>query len=196
VVQEWPNCWSGRALMDLVGYSPKGYKMDLLRKTYVDEARWDCFKTVVNNSDKGFNAQGMNFKMSIERKGGCLSSLHLIRHRNKNILFIHGKIAEIPRKFVADLLLINELLQELSLWPMEVRFMYSTVYFSIVGLRAYLPVLGEDNVQLHGLPIDTPRNYQVGIIEAINNVGKRFTPKERREGIWNKVNQKTGEWIE
>jgi hypothetical protein len=182
--------------MDLVGYSPNGYKMELLRKTYVNEDKWKEFRKVVRSTNKGFSAQGMNFNMSIEKKGGCLSSLHLIRNREKNILVIHGKIAEIPRKFVADLLLVRDLLQELNLWPIEVRFMYSTIYYSIVGLRAYIPVLGKDHMDFHNLPIDTPRNYQAGIIEAINKVGERFTPKERREGIWTKINQETGEWIE
>lgn len=194
VITNWPKDWDGQAMFDLVGYSPKGYKMNLLRKTYVKEDLWEDLKRSVTEDSKGFSSRGMNFNMSLQKKGGCLSSLHLIQSRGRNILFVHGKIAEIPRKFIADLILIRDLLQELSVWPMEVRFMYSLMYYSIIGLRAYLPVLGTSQMDLHGLPIFQPRNYQAGIIEAINKYQERFTNKERREGVWKNLNLNTGEW--
>uniref|UniRef100_A0A6M3Y261 Uncharacterized protein n=1 Tax=viral metagenome TaxID=1070528 RepID=A0A6M3Y261_9ZZZZ len=202
IVKDWPKEWTGQALFGLVGYSPKGYKMSVLRETYIPDQPWYDFLNALDPAEnpevnkKGFSIWGMNCNMKREGKGGCLSSIHLLRNRGRNILFVHGKIAEIPRKFVADLLLVRDILQELSLWPMEVRFMYSTVYYSIVGLRTFIPVLGEKHVQLHGLPITTPRNYQAGIIEAINKYSSQFSKKERRNGLWTLMNLTTGEWID
>jgi len=201
IISQWPENWEGKALFELVGYSPNGYKMDTLRRTYVDEERWMMFKDVVAKTKrKGFSAQGMNFKMTIERKGGCLSSLHLVRNRGENLLFVHGKIAEIPRKFVADLLLVQNLISELKLGTVRVHFMYSVVYYSIVSLRAYLPVLGKNSMYLHGLPIFEPRNYQASIIKAIEQKNKeliRKYGKERtEEGLWKKIDGETGNWKE
>jgi len=199
IVRSWPKEWMGKALFALVGYSPKGYKMDLLRRTYIPDQPWYDFMNALEdpeNTKKGFSIWGMNCNMKREGKGGCLSSIHLLRNRGKNILFVHGKIAEVPRKFVADLILVRDLLHEMELWPMEVRFMYSTVYYSIVGLRAYVHVLGRNNVNFHNLPIDTPRNYQAGIIEAINKYQERFTRLERRKGIWSMIDPITGDWAD
>lgn len=200
-IKEWPKEWKGDALFELVGYSPKGYKMNVLRETYVNEEKWEEFKCLVKElgTKKGFSSIGMTFNMSLQRKGGCLSSMHLVRNRGTNIIFLHGKIAEVPRKFTGDLLLVRDLLSELQLWPMEVRFMYSIVYFSIIGLRSYVPVLGLKNVNMNGLPIMDPRNYQASIIEVINQKRKeleeRYTKQMvNKEGVWKEIDLMKGTW--
>ena len=43
-VASWPKEWTGQALFYLVGYSARGTKMNTLRKTYVDEVRFQAFR--------------------------------------------------------------------------------------------------------------------------------------------------------
>lgn len=178
----WPKEWTGTGLYKLVGYSDRGSKMDTLRKTYVNEDSLDKLKYRLKTQHKGFEIIGMQFNMSMEKKGGCLSSLHILRDKKDVLLFIHGKIAEIPRKFVADLLLVRDLINELELGEPSVIFQYSIIYYSIVSLRAYLPILGKDEMEKHmDFPIDKPRDYQVGTQESLMKVRKELIEKYGRE---------------
>ena len=202
VIREWPKEFTGDGLFKAVGYSSKGYKMDKLRKTYVDE---DKFQHLIYNcrnitySDK-FTSMGMNFNMSEFGKGGCLSSFHTIKTKHGWEIFVHGKIMEVPRKIVGDLRLIHSLLLELPIreWPVKVTLQLSAMYYSIVGLRSYIPILGKQNMEMHGLPIDEPRNYQASIIKQIYNLGEELVEEYGQEiirkGCLKEIDLITGEF--
>lgn len=194
-IAQWPKDWTGGALFHLVGYSPEGSKMTILRKTYLDEERFAKFKEKVKDTKKkGYSAIGMQFNMSFEKKGGCLSSMHLVRNRGENTLFIHGKVAEVPRKFMADLKLVKDILHELDIWPMKVVFMYSSVFFSIVTLRAYIPVFSDSVLKYtKGIAIIEKRNYHAGIIERLTSIRKELLRKDP-EGCLKTIEDRTGEW--
>ena len=201
VITEWPAEWTGKDLFASVGYSSKGTKMKKLRETYVDEEQLTSLRCTLRSwkySDC-FRSIGMNFKMKQRGKGGCLSSFHLVRTKANWEVFVHAKICEVPRKFLGDMLLIKGIVDSLNgigderfegepviSYPFKVTFHLSTLYYSIVGLRAYIPFLGKENMDFHDLPIDKPRNYQASIIEAINQ------QKEIVEE--NELDYQTGEW--
>lgn len=191
VVSSWPKEWTGGALFELVGYSENGHKMDVLRETYVDPARWKAFKEkAVQVRKKGYSVIGMQFNMSLERKGGCLSSCHLMQTRKRNTLFIHGKVAEIPRKFMADLLLVRDLLKELNIWPIRVEFLYSTVYFSIITLRSYATVLDPKLIKKVDIDLFRDRNFQPGTVKRLKQINKQYPNGSAIETL----NMLRGEW--
>lgn len=199
-ILSWPKEWTGKALFELVGYSDSGTKMTTLRKTYVDEDKLKELKERLKTS-KGFEILGMPFKMTMERKGGCLNGLHILRSGKDVTLFVHGKIAEIPRKFMADLLLVRDLIKELGLKEPKVIFQYSLVYFSIVTLRAYVPIMGYKNINHHrDLPIMKYRNYQVGTQESLLRIRKELCKKYSKDimdtGVFKYLNYRRGEWLE
>lgn len=200
-INRWPEEWTGKALFELVGYSNKGTKMNILRNTYVDEEKLSALKERLK-TNKGYEILGMPFKMSLERKGGCLNGLHILRsNKQPTTLFIHGKVAEVPRKFMADLLLVRDLIKELELKEPRVVFQYSTIYFSIVTLRAFIPIIGENNIFIHKeLPIMDYRNYQVGTQESLIKVRKdlckRFGKEIIKKGIYKYLDYRRGEWKE
>ena len=197
VVEGWSTKWTGEALYDVVGYSRKGSKMRDLRKKYVFEDELKKMKEVIRlylkkSKGKGYFATGMNFNMQVTKKGGCLSSFHVIKLDKSWEIVIHGKVAEIPRKFTADMVMISNIIRELEL-PTEtvkVTYMFSTLYFSIISLRAYVAMLGLKKKDFHGLPITDPRNYQVGGWTAIEKYAKTL----KRKPAWKDLNLKTGKW--
>lgn len=191
-VEDWSSQWTGGALFDLVGYSGRGHKMNELRKTYVIENDWQKMKEFVSlNHKTEFFSIGMNFNMKLNKKGGCLSSFHIIKSRDTWDIMIHGKIAEIPRKFMADLVLVSNLIRELTLPTDHIRveFMFSAMYFSIISLRAYVKVLGLKKKDFRVLPIMDPRNYQRNAWTAIENYAKKL-----KAPAWKDLNLETGEW--
>jgi len=199
-VQRWNSEWTGGALMDLVGYSSKGTKMKHLWETYVNKRKLvELKKTLHEKEEQPFISIGMNFNMNTSGKGGCLSSFHVLKDKDRWVVTIHAKIAEIPKKFAADMVLFSQLLWYLNLEikEVEVRIFYSSMYWSIVGLRAYIPALGRKNMDYHGLPIEEPRNYQVGTQEAIAECRKRlikvYGKKRVKRGIGKYINGR-GEW--
>lgn len=185
LVKKWSQEWTGKALFSIVGYSPKGYKRHKLWATYINPNALSALKSVIQErGDQAFMAAGMNFNMNTVGKGGCLSSLHIIKNKKEWLIVLQGKIAEIPRKFVADMILVAELIKYLDIpKPPLVKFMYSAVYFSIVGLRAYVPVLGQGHLDFHDLPILGKRNYQVGTQKSIKKYQK-FLEQRYGKGIW------------
>lgn len=194
-VASWPKEWTGGALFHLVGYSPTGSKMNTLRGTYLDEEKFKKFREKIKEvKKKGYSHVGMQFNMALEKKGGCLSSAHLMQSKEGTILFIHGKVAEIPRKFMADLKLVNDMVHEIDIWPIKVIFMYSTVFFSIVTLRAYIPVFSEEVLKYtKGIPILEKRNYHAGTIARLGQIKKELG-KKYPEGCLQKIQGQTGEW--
>lgn len=198
-VRYWNSSWTGKALMDLVGYSSKGTKLKKLRETYIDDDKLFELKGVLKEKRKDpFLSIGMNFNMKVEGKGGCLSSFHIIKDEKDWIVTVHAKIAEIPKKFAADMVIFSELLRYLDLEEVELRMFYSCMYWSIVGLRAYVSVLGKKNMDYHGLPIEEPRNYQVGTQEGIAKCKKQlvkyYGKKAVLTGIVKFINER-GEWV-
>lgn len=183
-VTEWPKYWENPLLYDIVGYSERGSKMNTLRQTYLNEEAWKGFKAAldeygVKERRVGIKTFGVNFNLKPMGKGGCLSSFHLIQHDQEIDIVVHLKVAELPRKFAADLVFIGQLISELDLIQGEykVTFMLSTLYFSIIGLRAYVPILGRKFMNYQGLPIEDPRNYQVGVQEGIGKARDRLMTK-------------------
>lgn len=194
VVKEWPKGWDNPELFDIVGYSDVGTKMKSLTNTYLNRDKWDEFRGSledynINTRTSGIKTFGVNFNLKPQGKGGCLSSFHLIQHDKEIDIIVHLKVAELPRKFLADLRFISYLITNLDL-PQEsykVTFMLSSLYFSIIGLRAYIPILGKKTMDMQGLPIDEHRNYQVGVQEGIyaarERFFKRYGPQTMEYGI-------------
>jgi hypothetical protein len=174
VVKDWPKGWDNPYLFHIVGYSASGSKMKTLAQTYLNQETWGEFKAAIEEwgvADRrnGIKTFGVNFNLRPKGKGGCLCSFHLIQSGKEISITVHMKVAEFPRKFVGDLRFISYLITSLDL-PHEkykVTFQLSTLYYSIIGLRSYIPVLGTVNMDMHDLPIDEPRHYQEGVIEAI-----------------------------
>ena len=190
---EWPKEWKGDALFELVGYSDRGPKMRIIRESYLDEEKWHEFKWKAGEvRKKGYSLIGMQFKMKMDTKGGCLTSFHLLQEKKRNIVFIHGKVAEVPRKFMADLILVRNMLRELDLWPMEVYFLYSTMYFSIVTLRNYATVFPKGYfASTKKLDLFSFRgDYRRKAIEESNRLLKKYP----NGSASNLINVKTGEW--
>lgn len=193
MVQDWPKGWDNPYLFDIIGYSDVGTKMGILSRSYLIPEAWIKFKQAletydVKNRRVGIKAFGMPFHMNPEGKGGCLSSFHLLQKDKEIHITIHMKVAELPRKFVADLRFISYLIANLDLpqKTYKVTFMLSNLYYSIIGLRAYIPILGLNKMELHGLPIDEPRNYQVGVQEGIYEARKKLIKE------WGKAILQTG----
>ena len=115
-------------------------------------------------------------------------------NKTGNTVVIQGKVAEFPRKFLADLQLVNDLVYELDLWPVRVIFMYSTVFYSIVTLRAYLSVLSMDVVKhTKGIAVVEERNYHASIIARLVDIRKQVL-KKYPEGCLKAIENTTGEW--
>lgn len=191
-VDYWPIGWTGEALFHVVGYSRSGSKLTTLRKTYLNLDKWtEMINFVSMNHKTEFFSIGMNFDMKLNKRGGCLSSFHIIKSRTAWDIMIHGKIAEIPRKFMADLVMVGALIRELNLPVKHVRvnFMFSAMYFSIISLRAYVKVLGIKKKEFRGLPIMDPRNYQMNAWTAIESYAKKL-----KAPAWRDLNLETGEW--
>lgn len=178
-VTSWPKGWDNPYLFKIVGYSDVGSKMKTLAQTYLNTEAWRGLNQAlqewgVKERKTGIKTFGMNFNLKPKGKGGCLCSFHLVQHGRKISIVVHLKVAELPRKFMGDLRFISYLIAALDL-PQEeyhVAFQLSTVYYSIIGLRSYIPILGLNHMNLHDLPIDDPRHYQEGVIEAIYKARK------------------------
>jgi len=198
-IEEWSLNWTGKAILDLVGYSKRGSKLKTLRNTYIDEQRFTLLKKIVQNiikdKSKGYFVTGMNFTMQVVKKGkgGCLSSFHVIRGMDGEWeINIHAKTAEIPRKFAADMVMVANMIRELNLPVKKVKvvFMLTSMYFSIISLRVYVKLLGLKKKDFRGLPIMEPRNYQKNAWQAIEEFAKTLG----KGPVWKKLNLERGEW--
>jgi hypothetical protein len=177
-VNNWPKHWNNPLLFDIVGYSSTGTKMNILRNTYLNRDNWgDLHGALEEFKDMdSIKTFGMNFNLKPQGKGGCLASFHVMKYDGQVDIVVHMKVAEIPRKFVGDLIFIGQLIEELDL-PQEsyrVTFMLSSLYFSIIGLRAYVPIIGRNSMDYRGLPIEEPRNYQVSVQQMIGKATRKL----------------------
>lgn len=191
-VTNWPKYWDNHLMHDIVGYmnDSGGTKMTTIRGTYLNEVSWHDFKLALDEvkSSKIYHI-GVNFNMVPRGKGGCLSSFHICKHDDEIDIVVHMKIAEVPKKFMADLSFISKLITELDLIQGEYRvtFMLSALYWSMVGLRAYIPIFGKDNLETHGLDLEAPigiqQPTQAKMYRARNRFLKQFGEQIMDKGL-------------
>ena len=193
-VTDWPKNWSNPLLYQVVGYSPNLAKMTTIRNTYFDPERWEILKQYLD--DYGVHTKksqikhfGMPFKTKTVGKGGCLVSFHVIQADDVIRINVQMKIAEVPRKFVADLHFVGELIRDLNLPHKSyvVTFMLSSMYFTTIALRSYIPIIGTDYMDFKGIDIEQRINYQQSVQDSIYKAReilvKRFGSKILTKGI-------------
>ena len=178
-VNSWNSDWEGTHLARIVGYEEAGgTKMTSLINAYVDLARLGELKEVLEKNAKAkYATLGMNFKMKVKGKGGCLSSFHIIQHGGSYQVFIYGKVAELPKKFTADMRLITWLLKELDLNEVPVTIILSTMFFSMVTVRSYETFFGKIDKDKARLPIEVHYDfgeYQKPTIRRIRNFKEKL----------------------
>lgn len=192
-IKNWDSKWTGMGLFHMVGYARNGYKMKKVRGSYIDEIKFYQFKNELQILDKkmSYFSIGMPLKMKMRGKGGCLSSIHIVKRLKTWKVYVHAKVMEVPRKFMGDLILIRDLLKELKILdrPTSVVLMLSTMYFSIVSLRAYKELLNLKRERYRGLILERDtRKFQRGSVTRINEFRKSNLTTLSR------LNLTTGEW--
>ena len=148
-IREWdPQKWTGEGLFHTVGYERTvSNKMTRLINTYIDQPSWsELKKEFLVSKRKAYSSLGMNFKMKPRGKGGCLSSFHLITVNRKLTVIVTSKIAEVPKKFLADLKLVNWMLNQLGLGKVPVVFNISIIFFSMITMRTKLGMSERTNI--------------------------------------------------
>lgn len=200
IIHHWdPEEFEGKALYEITGYSSRK-KLENLRRVYLNEDRWKKFlATIQERRHIKFSCVGMNFEMEPIKKGGCLSSIHWCKVGKEETVYLTSKIVEVPRRLVADALFFNELLKDIG--KVKVVWKSTALYFSILSLRAYIPVFGENQLKgnnLRELPILGHRNYQRSTQENIEKyqrvMEKKYGKFIWKRGLWEKISKVTGNW--
>jgi len=199
VIKSWEKSWTGMALFHTVGYERTvSNKMTRLVNTYIDQEQWrelkEKFEEIKNTR---YFAIGMNFKMKPSGKGGCLSSFHIFKANKQITVVVTSKVAEVPKKFLADLRLISYMLNQLKLEKVKVVFNCTVIFFSMVTMRSYKTIFGE-NV---GTSLDLEKDfggYQLPTIRRLTNYRNYlmgiYGEKQVKNGMLPLLNYKTGEW--
>ncbi len=184
------DAWLGKDLLKIVGYTPNGSKMSVLRGKYVDEAEFHTMKELVkDNLNKSYFAIGMNLKMETAVVGGCLSSIHIIKVKDDFQVFVYGKVVAFPKKFTADMVLVGELLRELNL-PVPsvmVHFKLSSFYYEPIFMRAFVPVFKVDKEEVVRLKLDQTPNFRTSWKRV-----KEYADKMEGSLEWKNINTQSG----
>jgi len=157
-----------------------------LRNTYLDVEAFGIlkrtFRAAVSRKKSRF-AYGANFNLSVQRKGGCLSSLHILKSSKKEPeIHIYLKTFELPKKFFADLVFFNELIHELGIGECTVIIRSTTMFFWTINMPLLLPFFGFNGFK--------DEKFRENIIKNYNNrkhiLSKRYKYSSYR-AVWTQV---------
>ena len=130
-----------------LNYSPTGNKLQHLENTYLNEEALATLKQEAKEISKKRYTLGMNFNMSVKRKGGCLSGFFVIGKGDKRPeIYITIKTYELPKKGFADLLFIREILRRLDIEYSFINLYVIAAFYWTLPVGVFIPIFGRKNI--------------------------------------------------